>query len=66
MIRERSLAFLQSVPEAYVYPVVLLGLLLGTAAALASGEALLGIGGLLALAIVSLTFGALQTPEEMG
>lgn len=65
MIRKRSLAYLRSVPDDYVYPVVLVCLLVGSAVALAMGQMLVGIAGVLALSIISLAYGALQTPEDM-
>jgi len=64
MVSERSAAVLETVPEAYLYPVLIVGLLLGSAAALATDRHVVGVVGVLALAIVSVTYGAMQRPED--
>jgi len=64
MLRERSVAVLETLPETYVYPTIVVGLLLGTAVAFATDRHWLGVAGVLALSVVSLSYGAIQRPEE--
>jgi hypothetical protein len=64
MVSERPAAVLETVPEAYLYPVLIVGLLVGSAAALATDRHAIGVVGVLALAVVSLTYGAMQRPED--
>jgi hypothetical protein len=64
MPSERSAAVLEAVPDAYVYPVAIAVLLLGSAAALATDQHAVGVVGVLALAVVSLLYGAMQRPED--
>ncbi|WP_246985753.1 hypothetical protein [Halorientalis marina] len=64
MLRDRSAAALAALPEAYVYPVLIVVLTVGTAAALATNRDLLGVVGVVALSVVSLAYGAMQRPED--
>ena len=64
MVSERSAAVLDTLPETYLYPVVIGLLLVGTAVALSTGRDVLGILGVLALSVVSVTYGAMQRPED--
>lgn len=64
MASERSAAVLETLPEAYLYPVVMVVLLFGSAAALATNQHAVGIVGVLALAVVSLLYGAMRRPED--
>jgi hypothetical protein len=65
MISERPRAALETLPESSVYPVALLGLLLGSSLAFATNYDVLGVTGVLILCILSLVYGALQMPEQM-
>lgn len=64
MASERSAAVLETLPEAYVYPVVMVVLLFGSAAGLATDQHVVGVVGVFALAVVSLMYGAMQRPED--
>jgi len=64
MLRDRSAAALDALPEAYVYPVVIVCLTAGTAAALATNRDWIGVAGVVALSVVSLAYGAVQRPED--
>lgn len=64
MVSERSTAVLNTLPETYVYPVLITVLLFGTAAALAMDRTIVGVVGVVALSVVSLTYGAMQRPED--
>jgi len=65
MMRERSTAVLKSLPGTHAYPVLMLCLLVGTAIALSMRQNRVGVAGLILLALMSLTYGAVRTPEEM-
>jgi hypothetical protein len=65
MMRERSEAVLEMIPERYAFPVAMISLLIGSSFALATDQNLLGVLGVLALAVVSISYGALQTPEDL-
>lgn len=65
MLSEQSVAVLRSLPETHVYPVVMFVLLVGTAVALSMGANWLGVTGFLLLAFMSLSYGAVQTGEEI-
>jgi len=57
MFGEGSPAVLEMVPNSFLYPVAMLGLLLGTSVALASGFEWFGITGVLLLSLLSLLCG---------
>jgi hypothetical protein len=64
MLRDRSAAVLDGLPEAYVYPVLIALLTVGTVAALATNRHWFGVVGVVALSVVSLAYGAMQRPED--
>jgi hypothetical protein len=66
MLPERSTAVLKGIPQERIYPVVVLVLLVGTAVALAFDQNWLGIAGVMLLSLLSLAWGAIRTPEELG
>lgn len=66
MVPERSTAVLKGIPQERIYPVVVLVLLLGTAVALTLNQNWLGVAGVLLLSLLSLAWGAVRTPEELG
>lgn len=66
MVPERSTAGLTGIPQERIYPVVVLVLLLGSAVALAFDQNWLGIAGVMLLSLLSLAWGAVRTPEELG
>lgn len=66
MVPERSTAVLEGIPQERMYPVVVLVLLVSTAVALAYDQVWMGIAGVFLLSLLSLAWGAVRTPEEMG
>jgi hypothetical protein len=66
MLPERSTAVLKGIPQERIYPVVVLVLLVGTAVALAFDQNWLGLAGVMLLSLLSLAWGAIRTPEELG
>jgi 1,4-dihydroxy-2-naphthoate octaprenyltransferase len=65
MMSERSAAVLKSLSGTHVYPAAMVFVLLGTSAALTMGQHWLGLTGLLLLAVMSLTYGAVQTADDI-
>ena len=66
MIRDRPAAAFEALSASALYPVVVIGLMIGTTAALVSDLTSVGIAGVLALSFLSLAYGAVRTVEEMG
>lgn len=58
MFPDRARPVLAALPDAQVYPIALLGLVPATALALALDSDVLGVGGVLALSLISLAYGA--------
>ncbi|MFB6164771.1 MAG: hypothetical protein ABEJ31_06385 [Haloarculaceae archaeon] len=64
MFRDRSEAVFAAVPAAYLYPLVLVVLLVGTALALAWDRPLVGVAGVVVLSVLSLAYGAGQPSRD--
>ena len=66
MPRDYAVTLPDRVPLRFVYPVLLGALLVLTAVALTTGSTVFGAVGVVALAIVSVSYGAVLRPEEAG
>lgn len=65
MPRDYAASLPEGVPVRIVYPVLLGVLLLLTAVALTTGSTVFGVVGVIALAVLSVSYGAVLRPEEM-
>lgn len=65
MPRDYAAALPNGLPLGLVYPVLLGVLLVLTALALTTGSTAFGVVGVLALAVLSVSYGAVLRPEEM-
>jgi hypothetical protein len=65
MTPDYTAALPDAVPERIVVPVLLVGLLVLTAVALATGQETVGVVGVFMLSILSVSYGAVLRPEEM-
>jgi len=64
MVPERPTAVLEGIPHEQVYPVAILVLLVGSSVALSMGREIIGVVGVILLSLLSLAYGAMQSPEE--
>jgi len=64
MFNDGSTGGLQSLQDTHVYPIAITVILAATALALSMDRSWIGIAGIVVLSLLSLGYGAIQSPDE--